>query len=64
MYSKQEFIAKLDGSLERKIQEAYLDGFENGFHERDAAGTCDPFSSYNLWRSLAVKFAKQNIGVL
>ena len=52
MYSKQEFIAKLNGSLERKIQEAYMDGFENGCHESAAAGACDSFSSYKLWRSM------------
>lgn len=63
MHSKQEFIAKLDGTLEKKIREAYMDGFENGYHELAAAGTCDSFSSYKLWRSLcrkACKIIKEN----
>ncbi len=60
MDTKEEFMARLDGSLNRKITQAYMDGFENGFHERDAGGTCDPVSSCKLWRSFDIEFDKQS----
>lgn len=61
---KQEFIAKLDGSLEAKIEEAYMTGWDNAID----IGCRSPYSAgkhecYDNWKTRSLEEMADEIHV-
>lgn len=53
MNAKDEFVAKIDGSFERKIRAAYLAGYCTGYENKGNPAFTEypaiPIAEYGMW---------------